>query len=147
MLKKDWRHHSHEMIKFVYLFSKGHDIRYLRKKSKLTVLNMNLIFSNRSKKCLETWHTADQWQVMPGKFTWNNEICVFSSDIRLIYSDYRSKHNLQKILHFWICTRPTSYLYTLSTQNMTRAKLWNTCIASQYLGTFIKPVPDEEKPS
>jgi len=30
---------------------------------------------------------------------------------------------------------------------MTRAKLWNTCKASQYLGTFIKPVRVEEKPS
>jgi len=47
----------------------------------------------------------------------------------------------------WICTRPTSYLYTLSTQNMTCAKWWNTCIASQHLGTLIKPVREEEKPS
>jgi len=30
---------------------------------------------------------------------------------------------------------------------MTRAKLRNTCIASQHMGTFIKPVRDEEKPS
>jgi len=30
---------------------------------------------------------------------------------------------------------------------MTRAKLRNKFIASQHLGTFIKPVRDEEKPS
>jgi len=46
-----------------------------------------------------------------------------------------------------ICTRSTSYLYTLSTQNITRDKLWNTCMASQHLGTFIKPDRDEGKPS
>ena len=52
-----------------------------------------------------------------------------------------------KLCILWICYRPTSYLYTLSTQNMTRAKWWNTCIASQHLSTFIKEVRDEEKPS
>jgi len=52
-----------------------------------------------------------------------------------------------KFCILWICTRPTFYLYTLSTQKMTRAKWWNTCIASQHLGTFIKAFRDEEKPS
>jgi len=37
MLNKDWSHHSQEMIKFVYLFSKSHE---LRKNSNLAVLNM-----------------------------------------------------------------------------------------------------------
>ena len=51
---------------------------------------------------------------------------------------------------FWMlctCTRPTSYLYTISIRNMTRGKWWNTSIESQHLGTFIRPVPHEEKPS
>jgi len=51
-----------------------------------------------------------------------------------------------KFCTLWIFTRPTSHLYTLWTQNMTRAKWWNTCIASQHLGTFIKAVRDEEIP-
>jgi len=37
---------------------------------------------------------------MPGKLHLNNEICLFTSDIRLICSDYRSEHNLHKILNF-----------------------------------------------
>ena len=45
----------------------------------------------------------------------------------------------------WICPRPTSYLYPISTQNMTRAKRWNTSIAYERLGTFIRPVRHEEK--
>jgi len=28
----------------------------------------------------------------------------------------------------WICNQPTSYLYTISTHNMTRTKWWNTSI-------------------
>jgi len=32
----------------------------------------------------------------------------------------------------WICTRPTFYFYTLSKQDRTHAKWWNTCIASQH---------------
>jgi len=51
---------------------------------------------------------------------------------------------------FWIsciCTRPTSYLYTISTQKMNCAKWWNTSIAYHYLGTIIRPVRHEEKPS
>jgi len=46
----------------------------------------------------------------------------------------------------WICPRPTCYLNTVSTQNMTRAKWWNTSIAYERLGTLIRPVPHEEKP-
>jgi len=51
---------------------------------------------------------------------------------------------------FWIlciCTRPTSYLYAISPQNITRGKWWNTSIAYRHLGTFIRPVRHEEKPS
>jgi len=47
----------------------------------------------------------------------------------------------------WICTRPTSYLYTISSQNKTSANWWNTCKAYQHLGTFIRPVRHEQKPS
>jgi len=45
----------------------------------------------------------------------------------------------------WICPRPTSYLYPISTQNMTLAKRLNTSIAYELLGTFIRPVRHEEK--
>jgi len=45
----------------------------------------------------------------------------------------------------WICPRPTSYLYPISTQNMPRAKRWNTSIAYERLGTFIRPGRHEEK--
>ena len=50
---------------------------------------------------------------------------------------------------FWflfICTRPTSYLNTITNENMTRAKWWNTSIAYQHFGKFIRPVRHEEKP-
>jgi len=47
----------------------------------------------------------------------------------------------------WICPRPTSYLYPISSQNMTRAKLWNTSIAYERLCTFIRPVRHEGKAS
>jgi len=47
----------------------------------------------------------------------------------------------------WICPRPTSYLYPTSTQNMTRAKRWNTSTAYERLGTFIRPVRHDEKAS
>jgi len=47
----------------------------------------------------------------------------------------------------WICPRPTSYLYPTSTQNMTSAKWWNTSIAYERLGTFIRPYRHEEKSS
>jgi len=45
----------------------------------------------------------------------------------------------------WICPRPTSYLYPISTQHMTRGKRWNTSIAYERLGTFITPFRHEEK--
>ena len=51
---------------------------------------------------------------------------------------------------FWIlciCTRPSSYLYTISTQNMYLAKWWNTSIAFRHLDTLIRRVRHEEKPS
>jgi len=47
----------------------------------------------------------------------------------------------------WICTRPTSSLCTISTQNMTRAKWLNTSIAYKHLCTFIRPFRHEERPS
>jgi len=37
---------------------------------------------------------------MPGKLHFNNEICLFTSDTRLICSDFRSKHNLAKNSEF-----------------------------------------------
>jgi len=47
----------------------------------------------------------------------------------------------------WTFTRPTSYLYTISTQNMNSAKWWHTSIAYQHFCQFIRPVRHEEKPS
>jgi len=52
-----------------------------------------------------------------------------------------------KFLILWIYTGPTSYLNTISTQNMTRAIWWNTSISYQLFGTFIWPVRHEEKTS
>ena len=46
----------------------------------------------------------------------------------------------------WFCPRRTSYLYPISTQNMTSAKWWNTSIAYERLGTFFRPDRHEEKP-
>ena len=45
----------------------------------------------------------------------------------------------------WICPRPTSYINTISSQNMTRPEWWNTSIAYERLCTFIRPVRHEDK--
>jgi len=42
-----------------------------------------------------------------------------------------------KFWNLWICIRPTFNLKTIWTRNTTRVKWCNTCIASQYLGSFI----------
>jgi len=119
---------------------------YLRKNSNLIVTNMGYKLDLLQPKQEVFWHLT--YSRSEKNNAWNIPLevmkFVFTSDIRLIFSDYMSKNNLQKFYILWICTRPTFYLYTLSTQNMTRAKLRNTCIASQHLGTFIKPVRDEE---
>jgi len=52
-----------------------------------------------------------------------------------------------KIWILWICTGPTSYLNTISSQNMTCAKWWNRSTSYQRLGTFIRPVRHEVKKS
>jgi len=137
------------MIKFVYLFSKSPEIRILTKESYLTVLNMCNKLDLLQPKQEVFWHltysrseTNNAWKITLEVM----KFFVFTSVIRLICSDYWSKHNLHKFYILWNCTRPTSYLYTLSTQNMTHAKLWNTCIASKHLGTFIKPVRYEKSP-
>jgi hypothetical protein len=52
MLNKVWRHHSQEMIKFVYLFSKSYE---LRKNSNLTVLNMGSKLDIRQPKQEVFW--------------------------------------------------------------------------------------------
>jgi len=108
----------------------------------------NLTYSNRSKFVL--WHltysrseTNDTWTIsLEGmKFVYLHSTYVLSVLIMGL--------NLT-CTKFWIlciCTRPTSYLYTISTGTMTRAKWWNTNMASQHLGTFNRPVRHEEKPS
>jgi len=107
---------------------------YLRKNSDLTVLIMGYKLDLLQPKQEVFWdltysrsETNKAWKITLEVMTY----FVFTSAIRLICSDYRSKHNLYKFYILWFCTRPTSYLYTLSTQNMTRAKIWNTCIASK----------------
>ena len=78
-------------------------------------------------------------------FTWSNAICVFNPTYVLPVLIIGLNITCTKFWILWICTRPTSYPYTISTQNMTRAKWWNTSIAYQHLGTFIRPVRHEEK--
>jgi len=102
MLNRDWSHHSHEIIKFVYFFSNCHEIHILTKERQLNCPEYGLqiwLNSNQNKKCFDTWYTADHRQVMLENSTWSNENCVYTSDIRLICTDFRSKHNLHKILH------------------------------------------------
>jgi len=123
---------------------------YLRKNSNITVLNKGYKLDLLQPKQEVFWHftysrleTSNAWKITHE--VWN--FCVFTSDISLTCTGYRSKYNCTKLCILWICTRPTFYVYTLPTQYMNRAKRWNTCIASQHLGTFIKAVRDEEKRS
>jgi len=150
MLNKVCSFHSHEMIKFVYCSRKVMKFVYLRKNSNLTVLNMGYKFDLLQPKQEVFWHltysrseTNNAQKIPLGimKFLYLHPTYVLSVLIIGI------NITCTKFCILWICTRSTSYLYTLSIQNMTRAKWWNTCIASQHLGTFIKPVRDEEKPS
>jgi len=131
---------SRKIMKFVYL----------RKNNNLTVLNMGYKLDLLQPKPEVFWHftysrseTNNAWKIPLEvmKFVYLHPTYVKS--VLIIGRNI----TCTKFSILWICTRPTSYLYTLSTQNMNRAKWWNTCIASQYLGTFIKTVRDEEKPS
>jgi len=123
---------------------------YLRKYRILTVLNMCFKLDLIQPKGEVFWHftysrseTSNAWKIPLEvmKFVYLHPTYVLS--VLIIGLNI----TCTKFCTLWICTRPTFYLYTLSTQNMTSAKWWNTCIASQHLGTFVKAVRDEEKPS
>ena len=123
---------------------------YLRKNSKLIVLNMGYKLDLLQPKGEVFWHfkysrseTSNAWKIPLEvmKFVYLNPTKVLS----VLIIGLNLSCTILCIL--WICTQPTSYLYNPSKQDMTRSKWWNTCIASQHLGTFIKTVLDEEKPS
>jgi len=137
-------------VKFVYLFSKSLEIRIITKESNLNVLNMGYKFDLVQAKQDVTWHltysrsvTNIAWKISLHvmKFVYFHKTCVLSVLIIGLNITYT------KFWILWICPRPTYYLYTISTQNMTRAKWWNTCKAYQHLGTFIRPVRHEVMPS
>jgi len=72
---------------------------YLRKNSNLTVLNMGYKLDLRQPKKEVFWHlsysrseTNNAWKITLEVM----KFFVFASDIRLICSDYRPKHNLHK---------------------------------------------------
>jgi len=73
------------------------------------------------------------------KFVYLHTTYVLSVLIRGLNITYTKFWNL------WICPRPTSFMNTITSQNMTRAKRWNTSIAYERLGTFIRPVRNEGK--
>jgi hypothetical protein len=52
-----------------------------------------------------------------------------------------SEHELHQLKSTCICSSPLAYLCLISTLNMTREKLWNTCIVPQNLGSFINILP------
>jgi len=131
---------SGKVLKFVWLRTNGN----------LTVLNMGYKFDLIQLKQDVFWHltysrseTNNAWkislQVM--KFVYLHTTYVLS----VLFIGLNI--TCTKFWILWICPRPTSFFYTISTQNMTRAKWWNTSIAYERLGTFIKTVRHEEKAS
>jgi len=123
---------------------------YLRKNSKLTAPNMGYKIDLLQPKQEVFWHltysrsetnNARKIPLEVIKFVYLQPTYVLS--VLIIGLNTTST----KFCILCICIRPTSYLYTLLTQNMTRADWWNMCITSHHLGTFIKPIRDEENPS
>jgi len=138
------------MIKFVYLFWKRLQIRIITNEWNLTVLNMCYKFDLLQPKQDVFWHLTYS------RSESNNAWKISLEEMKFVYlvttyalSALITGVNISctKFWILWICTRPTSYLYNISTQNMTRAKWWITSIAYQRLGIFIRPVRHEEKPS
>jgi len=130
----------------------GKDLKFvlLRTNGNLTVLVMGNKFDLLQLKQDVFWHlkysrseTNNAWkislQVM--KFVYLHTTYVLS--VLIIGLNI----TCPKFWILWICPRPTSYLYPISSQNMTRAKLWNTSIAYERLSTFIRPVRHQEKAS
>jgi len=97
--------------------------------------------------CFDTWYsrseTINAWKITLEvmKFVYLHPTFVLS------VLNIGLKITCKKFWILWICTGPTSYLNTISSQNMTRAKWWNTSISYQRLGTFNRPVRHEEKTS
>jgi len=150
MLYKDWSHHSHEMIKFVYLLWKSLEIRIITNEWQLNCADYGQqiwLTPTKARRFLtleiSRSETNNAWKfslhVM--KFVYLHTTYVLS--VLIIGLNI----TCPKFWILWICPRPTSYLYPISSQNMTRAKLWNTSIAYERLGTFIRPVRHEEKAS
>jgi len=114
----------------------------------LTVMNMGYKFDLLQLKQDVFWHltysrseTNNAWKISLEvmKFVFLHTTFVLSVLIIGLNITYT------KFWIFWICPRPTSYMNTISTQNMTRAKWWITSIAYERLGSFIRPVRHEEK--
>jgi len=112
------------------------------------VLNMGYKFDLLQLKQDVFWHltysrseTKNAWKISLEimKFVYLHTTYVLSVLIIGLNITYT------KFWILWICPRPTSYMSTISSQNMTRAKRWNTSIAYERLGTFIRPVRHEEK--
>jgi len=111
------------------------------------ICSTSLPYYKRSKKCFDTTYsrskTKHSWKI-PLEIT---KVVYLHSTYVLSVLIVGLNITSTKFWILWIWTPPTSYLYTIWTQNITRAKWWETCIASQRLVTFIRPVRHEEKPS
>ena len=114
-LNKDLRHHSREMIKFVYFFRKRLEIRTITNEWLLNCAEywlQNWITSTEARRVLTLDMQPISDEYCLENFSWSNEICVFTHDIRLICSHYWSKHILHKILNFE--NLPSTYILSLN---------------------------------
>ena len=115
MLHKGCNHHSHEVIKFVYLFWKSLEIRTITNELQLNCAEYGLqiwLTSTKARRVLTLVIQPISDEECLENSTWSNEICVFTYDIRLICSHYRSKHILHKILNF--VNLPSTYILSLN---------------------------------
>jgi len=150
MLHQDWSQNSHEMIKFVYLFWKSLENR----------INTNEWQLNCAEYGIQIWLTPTEtrrvWNMTFSRSETNSALKISLEVMKLVY--LHATYFLSVLIlglnitytKFWIlwfCPRPTSYLYPISTQNKTSAEWWNTSIAYERLGTFIRPDRHEEKAS
>ena len=132
MLHQDWSHHSHEMIKFVYMFWKSLEIR----------INTNELQLNCAEYGLQIWLTPLKqgvfWNLTYSRSETNNALKISFEVMKLVYLHTTYVLSVliiglnitcTKFRIFWICPRPISYLYPMSTENLTSAKWWSTSIA------------------
>ena len=131
---------SGKVLKFVYIRTNGN----------LTVLNMGYKFDLLQLK------QGVFWNLTYNRSETNNALKISLEVMKLMY--LHTTYALSVLIIglnitcttfwiLWICPRPTSYLYPFSNQNMNRAKRWNTSIAYERLGTFIRLDWHEEKAS